>query len=184
MKRSTTLITVLGIILLAVIVSQGAVALQTAQPDTALAKTTVTESAAESQEKAAKIQQESAQLQELLAEYERQYPGQISLSVFDLENGASAAVGADDPMVAASLYKLYVAFGIYQLIDKGTITPETYVSAAGTTVQSCLEAMLTVSDNPCGEALGGLVGWQELDKALASLGLNSTTTNNLSLIHI
>jgi beta-lactamase class A len=149
------------------------------EPQTVKAVTkTEDKAAARLKAEEAKIQQESLQLQALLTSFQQQYPGQISLVVTNLSNGASASASADEQMVSASLYKLYVAFGIYQLIDDGTLTADDWVGTAGATVNQCLDVMITVSDNLCGWALGDLVGWQKLDATLATLDLSSTKTDN------
>jgi beta-lactamase class A len=124
------------------------------------------------------VQKESAQIQDLLQTFTQKYPGRVGISVIDLDNGASAGVDADDQMVSASVYKIFVAYGIYQKIDAGSLTEKTYVSATGKTVESCMTAMIEVSDNDCGKALGDIVGWTKLDDQLKLLGLKSTTLDN------
>lgn len=127
---------------------------------------------------AANTQKESAQIQSMLQNFASQYPGQISLVAIDLDDGASGTANPATQMVSASLYKLFVAYGIYQKIDAGALTDNSNVTALGKSVQSCTEAMIELSDNDCGKALGDIVGWQALDAKLKTLGLTNTVTNN------
>ncbi|HSW81426.1 MAG TPA: serine hydrolase [Candidatus Saccharimonas sp.] len=126
----------------------------------------------------ASTQKESAQIQNMLQNFANRYPSQVSLVVVDLDNGASGSANATTQMVSASLYKMFVAYGIYQKIDGGELTKQSAVQAMGASVEDCLEAMIEVSDNDCGKALGDIVGWSALDAKLKTLGLTNTLTNN------
>ncbi len=119
----------------------------------------------------------SADLQAILDGFAAKYPGQFAIVVTDLTTGATAKVAADDQMVSASIYKMYVGWGIYKMIDAGQITLNTRTQS-GQTVGECLDAMITVSDNDCGYALGTMAGWAKLDTDLAALGLTNTQINN------
>lgn len=119
----------------------------------------------------------SAELQGILDGFAAKYPGQFGIVVTDLTTGATASIAAHDQMVSASIYKLYVGWGVYKKIDAGTLTINSKLKN-GQTVAQCMEAMITVSDNDCGYALGALVGWKQLDADLASLGLTKTSIDN------
>jgi beta-lactamase class A len=78
---------------------------------------------------------------------------------------------------------LFVAYDIYKHIDAGTVsysqtlqTPDD--EATTNTVSGCLNLMITISDNGCGEALGALDGWPALDALLKANGYSGTTLNN------
>lgn len=129
-------------------------------------------------EQAAKVQKESSQIQTMLQNFASQYPGQISLVAVDMDNGATGSANANTQMVSASLYKVFVAYGIYQKIDDGSLTIQNNVPEVGESVGACLEKMIEVSDNDCGKALGDIVGWQMLDDKLKTLGLTATELNN------
>lgn len=124
------------------------------------------------------IAKESAELQAVLDAFSAQYPGQFGIVVTDLKNGATASINAGEQMVAASLYKLYVAYGIFKKIDAGQLTLNSPTKGSSLTVGKCLEIMIVVSDNDCGYALGVMVGWAALDTDLARLGLTKTKVNN------
>lgn len=111
-----------------------------------------------------------------------QYGSNISVVLTDLSNGATASYNETTQFVSASIYKLYVAYGIYQQIDAGelALTSSITVNGETRTVDSCLDSMLTVSDNNCAIALGKLYGWAALDTMLANAGYSHTTLNNYS----
>lgn len=151
----------------------------------------------------AKIDKESDQLHTLIANFAAHYPGQVSIVATDLDNGATANVNAKEVMTSASIYKLFVAYGIYQKIQQGQLTSDTRMDSlpsyaktqavltdpdnddtggvglrAGITIDGCLKIMLANSDNDCGFALGTIDNWAQLDKTLHNLGYTCTTLNN------
>lgn len=136
----------------------------------------VTDAFAEATETA----ESQTQLQSIVANMSSSYGSNIGLVITDLSNGATASSNADTQFVAASIYKLFVAYDIYKKIDAGTLTYTTKLTAYSTsqTVAQCLDAMLTVSNNTCGVALGSLVGWSQLDTLLASEDYVHTVLNN------
>lgn len=97
----------------------------------------------------------------------------ISAMVINLKTGQTSSVNADKQFVAASLYKLYVATAVYKLIDEGKINYNTS-TGNGYSVNQCLQRMITVSDNDCGQVLGTLVGWSDQNPMLAGLGFTGT----------
>lgn len=124
------------------------------------------------------ITKEAAELQTLLDTFAKRYPGQFAIVATDMVNGATASVAADDQMVAASLYKLFVGYGIYKKIDAGELKTSSHTKGSALTVGQCLYIMITISDNDCGYYLGAMVGWAQLDADLARLGLTKTSVNN------
>ncbi len=104
--------------------------------------------------------------------------GTYSLYVKDLNTGQLGVVGPDRSFRSASLYKLFVASEIYRRIDNGTLS---YTSVAGSgtgnNVAGCLNLMITISDNGCGNALGSLVGWNNLTQTLRAQGFGGTSLN-------
>lgn len=131
-----------------------------------------------SAEEQAQINQESAELQQIVDNFSANYPSTVKVSVIDLQNEASASYDQSSQTVSASLYKLFVAYGIYQMIDNGDLSSSQNISSLDMSVTGCLDAMITVSDNACGKALGDLVGWDTLDSNLATQGYLGTTLNN------
>jgi beta-lactamase class A len=119
------------------------------------------------------------QLQSLLDQFVAPDRSEWGIVVTNLKTGETASVNPDVSMTSASLYKLFVAKSVYKAIDDGTLS---YSQAAGggsgMDIQDCLSAMITVSDNTCGRALGTLVGWDALNPVLASQGFTGTNMAN------
>lgn len=97
------------------------------------------------------------------------------ITAIDLKTGALASSNADAIFTSASLYKLFVAKAIYAGIDAGTIHNTDIAPGTTMSVQSCLNQMITVSSNPCGEALGSMVGWDSQNASLHAAGFTHTS---------
>jgi beta-lactamase class A len=98
----------------------------------------------------------------------------MGVSIINLKTGQTFGTNPNQVFVSASLYKLYVALAIYKQIDNGSLTLTSTVPNAGVTVDTCLNRMITVSDNTCGEALGSLVGWEQQNAMLHASGFANT----------
>lgn len=134
--------------------------------------------AAASSAEQARAQKESSQISAILSNFSAKYPGQIAAVAADLDDDATASVNQNEQMVSASLYKIYVAWGIYKKMDAGTLRGADAVASLNESVDDCMQAMITVSDNDCGYALGSIDGWKTLDNQLAALGFAHTMLNN------
>jgi beta-lactamase class A len=93
----------------------------------------------------------------------------------DLKTGTMSASSPEHVFTSASLYKLFVAHGIYKQIDNGGLTLGTPVRGTGRNVGDCLRIMINVSDNACGRALGTILGWGKQDAVLRDLGFKHTS---------
>ena len=124
--------------------------------------------------------QESAQLQNLVNQFVASGQGeQYGIVAKDLTTGATAASGQNTTMDSASLYKLFVADQILAGVDSGQYSlGQSVADADDTTISSCLDLMITISDNSCGIALGTIIGWQDQNSALATLGFTDTNLAN------
>ena len=128
------------------------------------------------------IQAETAKLQGLLNQFVAGSADseQYGLVVMDLTNGAVASSAADTVMDSASLYKLFVAQRILAGVDAGTYSlSQSADDDLGHNISQCLNLMITVSDNNCGGALGNIIGWQNQNAALHSLGFAHTDLQTL-----
>jgi beta-lactamase class A len=114
---------------------------------------------------------DAAPLQRLIDTFTAGQPAQWGIYVQDLRTGATAHSNSDTQFLSASLYKLFVAYGIYQQIDAGRL-PAARVAA-------CLNQMITVSSNDCGQALGNRLGWGEFNAQLKAAGFNHTNLASL-----
>lgn len=124
--------------------------------------------------------QDQKQLDQILSNFVAPYPNEWSIVVKDLKTGETATYEPTRVMDSASLYKLFVADHIYQLIDLGKLSyADQAGNGTGLTVQGCLQLMITVSSNPCGEALGGILGWGDQNQSLLSEGYTGTNLATL-----
>jgi beta-lactamase class A len=80
---------------------------------------------------------------------------------------------ADEQVLAASLYKLFVADELLRRMGAGQLDPKAPMQG-GRTVAQCVEAMIVVSDNPCGVAGLDLIGRGRHDAVLRSQGYTRT----------
>lgn len=112
----------------------------------------------------------------------------MSVSVIELGNkGRSANADGDKQYVAASTYKLFVAYAVIKKIEAGQMS-WTDVISNGRSAEACFEAMIVVSDNPCAKAFGDKIGWLNVQNMMHDLGLTNTqlsgglftTTNDLA----
>lgn len=127
----------------------------------------------------------SAQLASAVNDFLAGQPTPYFLVVQDLKYGQVFTSHDQDVITSASLYKLFVANQTYRMIDQGAWTYGTPAGdSQGRTIDQCLNAMITVSDNDCGNALGDKLGWQQQATSLqqqgytsTNLGASPTTTN-------
>jgi len=124
------------------------------------------------------IAKETQELQGIITGFSNKHPNQLGIVVTDMANGATATTNDRQQMVAASLYKLFVGYGIYKKIDAGTLHANSPTKGNPLNVSQCLYIMITISDNDCGYALGAMVGWQSLDDTLKQIGLTQTKVSN------
>jgi len=100
----------------------------------------------------------------------------FSVVAVDLVTGERATRLSDRQVRSASLYKLFVARELLRRIDAGELSREAPANdGEGRTVGACLEAMIVVSDNPCGVAGLDIVGRGAQDAGLHDDGFISTS---------
>lgn len=114
------------------------------------------------------------QIKSVLDDFAANAGAPVFLSVKDLKTGQSSAVGADQSITSASLYKLFAAHGIYRMVDTGKLSLSSPVPSLGNNVGECLSAMISVSDNDCGVALESMLGDGGYNKNLAEYGFTKT----------
>lgn len=96
-------------------------------------------------------------------------------AVYDLDtNQWLAQINGDTAMESASLYKLFAA---YSLAKTKSVDSWDTVSVAGHTLRECVDLMLRVSDNECGEAVAKYVGWRKNDQIIHAYGFMHTKLN-------
>lgn len=113
-------------------------------------------------------------MQALLDYWSQSAGGQWGVVMRDFNGTINAAVNQNRQFTSASVYKLYVAYVIHTKADSGQISLNSPTST-GRSVDSCLEVMIVRSDNPCGEALGNMIGWSNSNGQIHAAGMPSTS---------
>ena len=113
-------------------------------------------------------------MQALLSYWAQSNPGQWGVVMRDFNGTISAGVNPARPFQSVSIYKLYVGYVVYAKADSGQLSLQSMTSV-GQSVGTCLEVMIVRSDNPCGEALGNMVGWSANDGVLRAQGFSGTS---------
>lgn len=120
---------------------------------------------------------EDVHLQSLISNFAAAHPANHwSVQIEGLGNDErSASYNATNKYASASIFKLLL---MYPLMQKTPISQwsSTQIDISNTTesLSDCVTAMLRVSDNACGEAVGAYVGWEYATTELQSIGLAST----------
>jgi beta-lactamase class A len=115
-------------------------------------------------------------LQSVVDGFTSQQSVPFSVIVVDLATGAQASHLPDRSVLSASLYKLFVARELIRRVDAGELRRDAPAGdSMGRTIRQCIEAMILVSDNPCGSAGLRLVGGGALDSKLHRDGYVSTS---------
>lgn len=87
------------------------------------------------------------------------------IKIYDLDKQRIVAeLNPYETYNSESLYKLFVAYKGYQMLDTGELSAETTV--AGQTLKTCLDRMIRESYSPCAEALIALIGASNLDNII------------------
>lgn len=102
-------------------------------------------------------------------------PGRYTVEVRELDGGHRLVrLNAAQHREPASIFKLFVAYGVFTRIDRGTLSYDDRVSS-GLTVRACLRAMIEPSDNYCAQDLRAKVGTAWLNRLLHAHGFTGTT---------
>ncbi|WP_147392011.1 serine hydrolase [Amnibacterium setariae] len=102
-------------------------------------------------------------------------PGRYTVEARELDGGRRLVrVAASKHREPASIFKLFVAYGVFTRIDRGTLSYDDRL-ASGLTVRTCLRAMIEPSDNYCATDLRQRIGTKWLNRLLHEHGLTGTT---------
>ena len=126
---------------------------------------------------------ESSRLDGIIASFAQSHPQVMwSVSVQGLGTDlVTANYNAGQVYNSASIYKLLLLYPLSQKLPYAQwATTKLKVGSRTLSVQDCVSAMLKVSDNACGLAVGDYVGWAWADTQLKSIGLTSTVLNRAS----
>jgi beta-lactamase class A len=143
---------------------------------TTVATTTTSQATTTTTEPASAI---AARLQAAIDTYVATQAVPFSVVAVDLTSDARAAHLGDRQLLSASLYKLFVAAELERRIADGLLDRTRPIGdGKGHTVEQCLEAMIVVSDDPCGVAGLQLIGRGAHDPALRAAGFAGTSLAN------
>ncbi len=127
-----------------------------------------------------------------LAHLANETPGMVAISVLDLNRGYAISINGDTNLPAASTIKIPVMVEVMRQVALGKFTLERTVSLRDSdrdcgygslceaewgsryTVWQLLWSMITVSDNTAANMLIRLVGRQNINQTMQSLGLSQT----------
>lgn len=116
-------------------------------------------------------------LQPILEKWQSDHPRQQwgiavkSLSGPDFQ----AQINADKQFRSASLYKLFLVksiFSRYSLDQQQAMAVQ--LGDRNLAMAECVDLMLRLSDNPCGESIAGKFGWSRVTRELNTAGFSST----------
>ncbi len=94
-----------------------------------------------------------------------------------------AELNSDKQFRSASLYKLFLVqplFAKYSLAQQQTTSVK--VGESTRSLASCVDVMLRLSDNPCGEAVAGKLGWTKVSRELKAAGYTKTDLSKADAI--
>lgn len=118
-------------------------------------------------------------LQATVDAWNSKYPADYFISVIDLQTGKVIGQNnPDEPVFAASLYKIYVAYLSLMDFQTGAQDPND-ILIAGQTKRECVDKMIRSSDSPCGEAMMAEIGQTTLNKRVVDMGMTNTIFNGI-----
>lgn len=96
-------------------------------------------------------------------------------------SGMTGSANGGKQFEAASTYKLFVAYVVFQRINQGAMTWNDSIN--GKTAAQCFDDMIVKSDNNCAKAFVDRVGgWQVVEDAMRGLGLGGTDLTGSTLL--
>ena len=120
----------------------------------------------------------SADIQQVLESWASSHPEhKWSVVVQGLDSDTrKASINPDTKYTAASIYKLMLSYSLFSKYSPETLANTSVNIGEGgrTDLKSCFELMISVSDNPCGVAVGNLLGWTRVTGDFKRLGLLNT----------
>jgi beta-lactamase class A len=116
-----------------------------------------------------------------VAEHPAQKWGVVAKSI----NGPTfdAKINADKEFESASIYKLFLVMPLFnQIAVEHQKNIKVNIGGGQKPIATCVDLMLRLSNNECGEAIGNYLNWSKADKMLKTNGFTHTTfkeTNKL-----
>lgn len=102
-------------------------------------------------------------------------PYDYNILIKDRQAGTIIASHNPDKIdLGASLYKIFAAYLAFQDFQNGVRSPDALLTG-GRSWLECIDPMLRISDNPCGETMVIQMGVRSLHERLTALGMPNTT---------
>lgn len=113
-------------------------------------------------------------LSALIQHYAQDRPGTYGVSLIELSGkGRRAGYNQQRNFFPASTYKVYLAYSALKQVESGKMRWNDQI-VGGRTLAQCFDDMITVSDNPCPEALTLKIGVGVINSDLSDLGLRGS----------
>jgi beta-lactamase class A len=122
-----------------------------------------------------------ANLSQVIKQYAESYDGQYGVSFMELSTyGAKASYNDKTKFIAASTYKLYVAYSTLRRVEDGLWGWNDQV-VGGQNLLACFDNMIVNSNNACAEALLFKIGKQNVTNEAKAIGCSDTAFNYSSI---
>ena len=120
--------------------------------------------------------------QPLIDEWYNSIGGKKGIVIYDLDlDKVVGAINADTKFQTASLYKLFVVYQGYRLLQSGGWSGDAKAGSTGYTIAECLDLAIRESHSPCAETLWSMLGRDNLDAIVhTDFGLENVYVGSLS----
>ncbi|HSX45138.1 MAG TPA: serine hydrolase [Candidatus Saccharimonadales bacterium] len=120
---------------------------------------------------------DNAALTKIITDYANSHAGKYSVSLFNLKNPVNnVSYNANNQMLTASTYKLFAAYNALIKVEQGVWSMSTPTGFG--TLDYCLRQAILYSDNDCGEAIGGMLGWHTMTLFVQASGYTQTALDS------
>ena len=107
--------------------------------------------------------------QDVVDDWANYVGGSKGIAIYDLDlNKTVGQYNADEKFATASIYKLFVVYEGYRLVQNGEWGADDPAGFTGYTISECLDLSIRESYSPCAETLWALIGHDELDNIVHS----------------
>ncbi len=113
------------------------------------------------------VELEKLDFQPVIDEWAKSTRGSKSVVIYDLDlNENVGEYNSEEEYLTASLYKLFVVYEGYLLVENGEWEMNTRAGVTGHTIGECLDLAIRESNSPCAETLREMIGEYKLDKII------------------